>query len=123
MPRVILATTMWGEVREKTGERREKELKENFWKDMLEDGCRVERFEATYESAWHIIGSLGQNNPMPIQVQLEMGDRGLRLDDTQAGIILNKDRNASHVSESLVSKFRRWFRPQVSSSIARALSF
>jgi hypothetical protein len=113
MPNVVLATTMWGEVRMETGERREKELKESFWKDMLEDGCRVERFKDTYESAWCIIDGLGQNNSMPIQLQLEMGDRGLRLDDTQAGIILNKDRKASRklgrVLASLVSKFRGLF--------------
>jgi len=58
MPNVVIATTMWGEVKTEHGERREKELKDTFWKDLLDRGCRVERFEDTYESAWFVIDHL-----------------------------------------------------------------
>ena len=58
MPNVVIATTMWGEVKTEHGERREKELKDTFWKDLLDKGCRVERFEDTYESCY---GGLGQD--------------------------------------------------------------
>jgi len=60
IPNVIIATTMWNDVREETGVRREGELKKYFWNEMLANGCRTERFEDTYESAWRIIGSLAE---------------------------------------------------------------
>ena len=58
VPNVIIATTMWSDVRQETGVRREEELKASFWKGMGANGCRTERFRKTHESAWHIIGSL-----------------------------------------------------------------
>lgn len=59
MKNIILVTTMWGELNDPAvGERREKELKDSFWKEMLAHGCRTERFEGTCGSAWHIVGSL-----------------------------------------------------------------
>jgi len=62
MPNVIIATTMWGKVDTEEGSEREKELKGDFWKDILDSGCRTERFEKTYESAWRIIGSLAKKD-------------------------------------------------------------
>jgi hypothetical protein len=59
---------MWSDVREETGVRREDELKEHFWNEMLANGCRTERFEDTYESAWRIIGSLAER----VQPQAEI---------------------------------------------------
>ena len=56
MPNAVIATTMWGKVDKEEGEEREEELKSAFWKDALAAGCKTERFELTYESAWHIIG-------------------------------------------------------------------
>ena len=51
MPNVVIATTMWGKVEKREGEEREEELKSDFWRDMLANGCRTERFENSYESA------------------------------------------------------------------------
>jgi hypothetical protein len=90
MPNVVLATTMWGEVRKETGERREKELMGSFWKDMLAAGCTVERFEDTYESAWLIIDRATQDWAN-VQVSHEMVDRRLKLSQTTAGITLNNE--------------------------------
>lgn len=61
MPRVVIGTTMWGEVRDETGERREKQLKSSFWKDMLDNGCAVQRFDDSCGSAWNIVGKLPPN--------------------------------------------------------------
>jgi hypothetical protein len=58
MPNVVIATTMWRRVRGTEGEEREARLKSAYWADMIAQGCRVERFQDTYESAWHIIGNL-----------------------------------------------------------------
>jgi hypothetical protein len=58
MPNVVIATTMWDKVDEEEGNEREDELKRDFWTGMVADGCRTERFENTYDSAWRIIGSV-----------------------------------------------------------------
>jgi len=60
MPNVIIATTMWGDVKEEIGIRREAELKSNFWGDMVANGCRVKRFKDTYDSVWSIIDSTAE---------------------------------------------------------------
>jgi len=91
MPNVIIATTMWSEVQKAKGERREQELKRDFWKDMVADGCRTERFEDTYESAWRIIGSLRERARAPVLLSHEIVDNHLRLNETEAGIALNKE--------------------------------
>jgi GTPase Era involved in 16S rRNA processing len=59
IPHVVIATTMWSEVKERTvAEAREDQLKNDFWTDLEEKGCRIERFEETYKSAWDIVGNL-----------------------------------------------------------------
>ena len=59
MPRIVIATTMWSEVKKQTAERREKELKDGFWQDLVDrNGCRIARFGDTHQSAWDIVGDL-----------------------------------------------------------------
>jgi hypothetical protein len=53
---VTFVTTMWSLVDEETGHLREKQLREVFWKDLIDQGSRVERFKDTYESALEILG-------------------------------------------------------------------
>jgi chromosome condensin MukBEF ATPase and DNA-binding subunit MukB len=91
MPNVIIATTMWGEVKRENGERREQELKRDFWKGMVADGCRTERFKDSHDSAWHIIGNLAKKDRAPVLLSHEIVDTHLRLNETQAGIALNKE--------------------------------
>jgi hypothetical protein len=55
MKKSVFVTTMWSEVPRENGLRREQELKTKFLGEMLGGGCRVERFDDTYESAWHIV--------------------------------------------------------------------
>lgn len=52
---VTFITTMWTEVEEGEGKRREEHILENFWKPMLQIKSGLMRFEGTVESAWHII--------------------------------------------------------------------
>jgi len=85
MPNVIIATTMWGKVGIEEGSEREKELKGDFWKDILDSGCRTERFEKTYESAWGIIGNLAtvpdsQLRLRETRVANEAASKGLELE-------------------------------------------
>jgi hypothetical protein len=62
MPNVVIATTMWSKVEKSEGEQREIELQREFWKDMLQAGCTVKRFEDTYESAWNIVRGITQKD-------------------------------------------------------------
>jgi len=91
MPNVIIATTMWGEIKEANGVRREEELKRDFWHDMVADGCRIERFTYTHPSAWYIIDRLTSADMAKVQVSHEMVERGLQLKQTKAGVTLNNE--------------------------------
>jgi len=91
MPRVVVATTMWGKVDKDEGIQREAELKGDFWKETL-DGCTTARFDMTYDCAWSIIGSLDkrERGTLPL-LPLEIVDDQMRLNETKAGITLNKE--------------------------------
>ena len=91
MPNVIIATTMWGEVNEAHGARREEELKRDFGKDMVTDGCTIERFMDSYESAWFIIDRLSEQERAKVQLSHELVERRLRLKQTTAGVTLNDE--------------------------------
>jgi chromosome condensin MukBEF ATPase and DNA-binding subunit MukB len=82
---------MWAYIPMELGNRRERELKREVWKDMLGDGCRIERFEDTYESAWHIVDSLAQKDRALVQLSREIVDSQLRLNETHAGVALNRE--------------------------------
>jgi chromosome condensin MukBEF ATPase and DNA-binding subunit MukB len=91
MPNVILVTTMWGDVQHEKGVRREEELKREFWKDMLANGCTTERFQDTFGSAWRIIDGLDDAQWARVQLSYEIVDRRMRLQQTQAGIALSNE--------------------------------
>ncbi|KAJ3563209.1 hypothetical protein NP233_g9086 [Leucocoprinus birnbaumii] len=55
MPRVLFVTTMWNQVNETAGKRREKELKKGFWSPMVKYGARVTRFKGDYRSAKKVL--------------------------------------------------------------------
>lgn len=67
MPNVAIITTMWGEVKEETGVRREEELVRDFWSDVVDNGGRVARFRDTQDSAWNIINGGNGGNREPVQ--------------------------------------------------------
>ncbi|KZP32134.1 hypothetical protein FIBSPDRAFT_1037208 [Athelia psychrophila] len=92
MPRVVLATTMWGETTTATGERREKELKGTFWTDMIAQGCTVQRFGDSYPSAWQLVGKLPtvQEN---VILSREIFDDKKKLNETAAGVKLTEELN------------------------------
>jgi hypothetical protein len=91
MPNVIIVTTKWSKIAIEEGARRMKELETHFWKDMIVDGCGTARFEDTYESAWNIIGSLGDKHPVHVQLAHEIVDSKLLLNETHAGIAIDED--------------------------------
>jgi hypothetical protein len=104
MPNVVVVTTMWSQVRKEIGVKREEQLKNDFWNDMLADGCRTERFGDTRESAWAIVG---KRSYTVLSIQEEMSEVGKSLPDTKAGFYA-KD-VTPNVSEGLMARFRRFF--------------
>ena len=71
MPQVVLVTTMWSMVGQEVADARLRELKDTFWKHMIKDGCRVEKFGDSQESALRIIGSNGAERVILIEKSIE----------------------------------------------------
>ncbi len=89
---VVLSTTMWGSIKDGTGESREQELKSKFWKGMLDCGAKVSRFELTRESAWATIDEVQNSaNKAALLLQEEMVELERKLSETQAGKTLYND--------------------------------
>lgn len=104
---VIVATTMWSAAVERLGAERERELEEDFLRDIL-NGCRTSRFQNTHGSAWEIADNILGKKPSPdLVIQLQMAD-GEKLQDTQiAKDNLRKTR--SKVPRGLLAKIRGFF--------------
>ena len=84
---VILTTTMWDEVNQETGATREGELKNIYWKAMINRGSSTARFEGKRDSAFRLIAPLldEANNRNTLLLQKELVDLDLRLSETHAG--------------------------------------
>ncbi|KAH7905317.1 hypothetical protein BJ138DRAFT_1017875 [Hygrophoropsis aurantiaca] len=83
---VILATTKWGDVEQEVGEGREKQLRANFWKEMIDQGSRTAQFHNTYESAWAIVNLIVDNDPVDaLQIQTELVELEKLIPETEAG--------------------------------------
>ncbi|KAL0948457.1 hypothetical protein HGRIS_011030 [Hohenbuehelia grisea] len=85
---VILATTMWNDrLRGALGDQRELELKEKYWKPMLDLGSKMLRFDGTHDSAWQIVDCLldRKQAPPPLLLQEELVDLRKVLVETEAG--------------------------------------
>jgi hypothetical protein len=89
---VTLATTMWSDVSEDIGTTREKQLTSIFWNEMRTRGMQIQRFLATYESAWDIVQSLVERMSIThIQIQRELVDIEKILPETDAGQVLRQE--------------------------------
>ncbi|KKP03521.1 hypothetical protein THAR02_04384 [Trichoderma harzianum] len=91
---VVLATTMWSQVDEATGEQREQELIEtpNFWGYMHDKGSRIFRLEQTRESCLEIIQYiLSRDSTTLLELQDEIVNQHRQIEDTEAGVQLNED--------------------------------
>jgi hypothetical protein len=82
---IILTTTMWDKVGEDIGSHREKELKGEFWKTMINQGSKTIRYHNTQESAWEILDSVVGHRRHAVLLQREMVDMKRQLLKTQAG--------------------------------------
>ncbi|KIW68352.1 hypothetical protein PV04_04305 [Phialophora macrospora] len=85
---VVLATTFWSRVDEKTGQEREDQLKATptFWGNMVKCGSQVFRHDADKQSGISIIQYLLDRRDKPVYaIQDEMVNKNKPLDETAAG--------------------------------------
>lgn len=87
MRNVLIVTTMWEEVHQEVGERREGELmnKEIFFKGALNHGARMCRHHNTVLSARNTVRELLGLSPRVVQMQHEIVDECKDLPQTAAG--------------------------------------
>lgn len=97
---VFLCTTMWDLVTPEVGEEREKELKDDFWASMIEQGASVVRHDGTYKVARDIISRMLHFSPVTLKIQQELVDEEKTLMETMAGARI------SEALRSLESKYR-----------------
>jgi hypothetical protein len=90
---VILVTTMWEDVSESVGIRRETELKETeeFWGCMVQNGSIVERHHNNPESAKRIVEMVLRNNRVELKIQTELVTQERELQDTAAAKTLEAE--------------------------------
>lgn len=72
--KVVLVTTMWGRGTRGDYIKREEELKEMHWKEMVKKGSGMFRFDNTFKSAWDIIDTVAppkMDTPKPTLTSYE----------------------------------------------------
>ena len=101
LSKVILATTRWDICPPLVGERREKELRDNFWKEMIDVNdvnrlARMERLRNERESAWGIVHYIlerfcnNQIDGVILDLQDQLVRRNKQLKETDAARELRK---------------------------------
>ena len=124
---VILATTMWRSLDkyfEDKHLRRERELRENYWKPMIDCGSTMTRFLKTYHSAWTIVDLISvTNTPHPLLIQEELVDLGMGVCETQAGITLYETLRIELANQKdAVKKLRKEAGAQYNAELVRELT-
>ena len=89
LQRVVLCTTKWSDIYQNDGEKRIKQLKENYWKEMIQGGSTVCRFEDSQQSAWDVITPIIEKDRFgkmdALQIQMELVEARKLIPDTDAG--------------------------------------
>ena len=92
LQRVVLCTTKWSDIYKEDGDTRTRQLKENYWKEMIEGGSTVRKFEDSQESAWELIGWIIEEDRLgkmdALQIQMELVEAKKLIPDTDAGRLL-----------------------------------
>ena len=96
---VVLITTMWDTGQSADlGDEREKRLKEEYWKEMIDHGATVQRFLNHSVSAWNIINSIVKNKEKTALIfQKERVERDL--EETRAWKALDQKATDDNVSQ------------------------
>ncbi|KFY32272.1 hypothetical protein V493_00350 [Pseudogymnoascus sp. VKM F-4281 (FW-2241)] len=115
---VVLATTMWENVTESVGMERELELKQDFWKDMIEDGSTVARILTENGNEAHeLVRLLLKNKPLSTLLQDELRS-GKTLAQTGAGteIIVELAQQEQRLRREYQAEHAEWERAMQSSA-------
>ncbi|KAI0386441.1 hypothetical protein F5Y04DRAFT_122613 [Hypomontagnella monticulosa] len=89
---LTLATTFWSNPPEGRQEAAEVELRSKYWSDMLDNGATYTRHEGGPEAARRILDiMINKRRRFKTNIQVEMVEKGLRLDETAAGRQLSQD--------------------------------
>ncbi len=88
---VLLASTHWSRVSPEEGNRREGDLRDKFWKPLLDNGATMTRHMGTVASAKALLDSLVGKARVVLDIQRELVDEGKALIDTAAGSALNEE--------------------------------
>lgn len=99
--KVVLVTTMWEQIDETVGERRERELEttKEFWGSMMEHGSLMRRHYNNKQSALDIIGMFvpqdqdAKPETVKLAIQKELAEEDKVLAQTSAGQLLNQGRD------------------------------
>ena len=91
---VILATTFWNKIEhcKQEGIDREERLlaNEGFWKLMIEKGAKPMRLGQDYRDILPALMAMAEKPTMILEIQQELSN-GLELEQTMAGLFINKD--------------------------------
>ncbi|KAJ3562612.1 hypothetical protein NP233_g9464 [Leucocoprinus birnbaumii] len=85
---VTIVSTMWERMNANSGDKREAEMKETYWKKLIENGANVDRLRSSSsEEAWRIVHRVISAADMSkvLLLQHEVVKLGRKLDETQAG--------------------------------------
>jgi hypothetical protein len=88
---VVLATSHWSRVSSEEGIRRETELKNTFWKDLISRGAIMTRYSGDQRSGNALIDLLIDKRRIVLDIQRELVDEGKKLIETTAGHVLNEE--------------------------------
>jgi len=82
---------MWSKVDLGEGLRRDVELREDIWKEMVLKGSYMFQYNGTPEMAETIVGQLMVKPEIVLKIQLELVDKQRPLDKTSAGHMVSSD--------------------------------
>jgi hypothetical protein len=119
---VILTTSIWDKIQVEVGYRREKELKDRYWKGILDLGSRTARFQNTYDSAWAIVEGLIDVDRHSLLLQEEMVDLHRKLGETQAAITLQDLRRLLREQNEIISKLQEQAETHENAEIIKKLN-
>ena len=118
---VVIATTMWRQIKENVAIGREDELGKKRWREMLLNGLRIMRFHDSFASAWEIIDSVLKSRdvvatPIP-RIEVNLAHSQIHFKEIEAGIHQLQKIKSSYVFNS------QHYRITIYSSYKKSKSF
>jgi hypothetical protein len=84
----MIVTSMWSEVTPEVGNAREKELRNGYFKPLLDAKAVLYRHDNKFDTACQIIRKICAHDPLALNIQTETIDEEKPLPKTSAGIVL-----------------------------------